>query len=203
MNRDRLRHHFPSVTFVAILLGIVILGFAAFLYLGFYNIAADSPHTQPVAELIESLRDRSVAVHAQDIEPPQDLASAERVSVGAGLYTEMCAQCHLGPGVEKSELSQGLYPQAPELAKVHDLSPAEQFWIIKHGIKMTAMPAWGKTHPDPLIWDMVAFIRKLPELSPEQYQKLVASAPADHDEMMEEMGTAHEHGEGHGHEHTH
>ncbi|MEO7689038.1 MAG: cytochrome c, partial [Sphingomonas sp.] len=61
------------------------------------------------------------------------------------------------------------------------------FWIIKHGVKLSAMPAWGKTHPDPLIWDMVAFIRKLPTLSPEAYRKTVASAPADHDEMMKDM----------------
>src|SRR3546814_3671518 len=73
----------------------------------------------------------------------------------------MCAGCHLGPGVERSELSQGLYPQAPELAKHSHLGPAEQFWIIKHGVKLSAMPAWGKTHPDPLIWDMVAFVRRL------------------------------------------
>ena len=49
------------------------------------------------------------------------------------------------------------------------------------------MPAWGKTHPDPLIWDMVAFIRKLPTLTPDGYRKAVASAPADHDEMMKDM----------------
>src|SRR3546814_11157024 len=106
----------------------------------------------------------------------------QRVSVGAGLYGEMCAGCHLGPGVEPTEMSQGLYPQAPVLAEHHDLTPAQQFWIIKHGIKMTAMPAWGKTHPDPLIWDMVAFVRKLPGMSPTEYKQLVASAPAEHDE---------------------
>ena len=88
-------------------------------------------------------------------------------------------------------MSQGLYPQAPELAKGHAMSPAEQFWIIKHGVKLSAMPAWGKTHSDPLIWDMVAFVRKLPSLSPQDYQRLVASAPEDHDSMMREMGSDH------------
>src|SRR3546814_4335596 len=83
----------------------------------------------------------------------------------------MCAGCHLGPGVERSGLSQGLYPQAPELAKHSHLGPAEQFWIIKHGVKLSAMPAWGKTHPDPLIWDMVAFVRRLPGMSAAEYQR--------------------------------
>lgn len=99
----------------------------------------------------------------------------------------MCSTCHLGPGVERSELSQGLYPQAPELAKAQDLSAAEQFWVIKHGLKLSATPAWGKTHADPLIWDMVAFVRRLPGMSPAEYKRLVASAPEDHDEMMKDM----------------
>jgi mono/diheme cytochrome c family protein len=107
--------------------------------------------------------------------------------MGAGLYNEMCTGCHLGPGIERSELSQGLYPEAPELAQGDDLSPAEQFWVIKHGLKLTAMPAWGKTHDDQLIWDLVAFVRAMPKLNPAQYKAAVASAPEDHDEMMKDM----------------
>jgi hypothetical protein len=84
-------------------------------------------------------------------------------------------------------MSQGLYPQAPELARSQDQSAAEQFWTIKHGVKLSAMPAWGRTHDDQLIWDMVAFVRTLPTMSPEQYKAAIASAPADHDEMMKEM----------------
>src|SRR3546814_19106280 len=90
-----------------------------------------------------------------------------------------------------SELSQGLYPQAPELAKHSHLGPAEQFWIIKHGVKLSAMPRWGKTHPDPLIWDMVAFVRRLPGMSAAEYQRLVASAPQDHDARMQGMKDEH------------
>lgn len=90
-------------------------------------------------------------------------------------------------GVERSEISQGLYPQAPELAKAQDLTPAQQFWIIKQGVKLSAMPAWGRIHPGPLIWDMVAFVRKLPGMSPEQYKATIASAPAVHDAMMKDM----------------
>jgi mono/diheme cytochrome c family protein len=177
----------PSLSFVGALAVLLLLAVAAFLYLGVYNVAADAPHTRPVYALLDGLRDRSIAVRARGIAPPADLESAARVSAGAGLYADMCSGCHLGPGVERTEVSRGLYPQAPELAKPNDLSSAQQFWIIKHGVKLSAMPAWGKTHPDPLIWDMVAFVRKLPTLSPDAYRKLVASAPADHDEMMKDM----------------
>src|SRR5204863_8211370 len=111
----------------------------------------------------------------------------ERIRAGAGLYAEMCTACHLGPGIEPTEISQGLYPPAPQFARGDDLTAAEQFWTIKHGVKLTAMAAWGKTHSDELIWDMVAFIRQLPKMSPERYKATVASAPEDHEEMMEEM----------------
>jgi hypothetical protein len=52
---------------------------------------------------------------------------------------------------------------------------------------MSGMPAWGVTHNDELLWDVVAFLRKLPELTPEQYRTLIKSAPKTHDEMMHEM----------------
>jgi mono/diheme cytochrome c family protein len=182
-----MRRHLPSWPFAGALAALVLLLVIGFIYLGVYNVAADVPHTRLVYSALESLRDRSIAVHARGITPPADLASPQRIAVGAGLYAEMCSSCHLGPGVERSELSQGLYPQAPELAKARDLSPSEQFWVIKHGLKLSAMPAWGKTHPDPLIWDMVAFMRELPGMSPAEYKRLVASAPEDHDEMMKDM----------------
>lgn len=181
------KRHLPSLPFVGALAIILGLGAAAFIYLGIYNIAADEPHTPAVYSVLKRLRDQSIQAHARGIMPPADLASAKRIAVGAGLYTEMCSGCHLGPGVEKSEMSQGLYPQAPELAKVQDLTPGQQFWIIKHGVKLSAMPAWGKTHPDPLIWDMVAFVRKLPGMTPEQYKAIIASAPEDHDAIMKDM----------------
>ncbi|TPG14640.1 cytochrome c [Sphingomonas koreensis] len=190
---SRLRHHLPSGVFIAALAALIAVLLAAFIWFGVYNIAADAPHSRPIFALLGSLRDRSIAVHARGVTPPADLGTPDHVSAGAGLYAEMCQGCHLGPGVEKTEISQGLYPQAPELAKATDLTPAQQFWIIKHGVKLSAMPAWGKTHPDPLIWDMVAFLQKMPTLSTAQYKATIASAPADHDEMMKDMPEMHGH----------
>lgn len=210
-----LRRHLPSATFVLVIM-LVIAGFAGiFIYTGIYNIGADDPHSKFVYMTMDKLRERAIAHHAKDIVAPADLNDPKRISAGAGLYDEMCTSCHLGPGLEKSEMSQGLYPEAPELATGNDHTPAQEFWIIKHGVKLSAMPAWGKTHDDQLIWDMVAFIRQLPKMSPEQYRTAVASAPADHDEMMKGMGgmgasdehdTAskpHAHADGEGHSHRH
>lgn len=167
---------------------ILILGVAWLLvYAGAYNIAADAPHTAPVYWLLNTVRDRSIAVRASNVAVPTDLGDQKRIADGAGLYGEMCSGCHLAPGMEKTEISQGLYPRAPDLSKGTDLTPRQEFWVIKHGIKMTGMAAWGVTHNDTLIWDMVAFLQKLPHLTPAQYQAAVKSAPESHEEMMKDM----------------
>jgi len=172
---------------MALLAGIAILGIVAaaalVIFSGVYNVAADVPHFQPVYWLMQTSRDRSIKVHAANVVAPDDLADPKRVASGAGLYAEMCSRCHLAPGMERTEISRGLYPRAPELHRGVDLTPAEEFWVVKHGIKMTGMPAWGVTHSDKLLWDLVAFLQKLPELTPDQYRALVKSAPS-HEEMM-------------------
>lgn len=159
----------------------------AFIALGGYDVAADVPHTKPVYWLLNEIRSASVAARSRDIRPPSNLGDPTRISAGAGLYNEMCSGCHLAPGMEKTEISRGLYPSAPELSRATGLTPGEEFWVIKHGVNMTGMAAWGKTHNDTLIWDMVAFLQKLPKLTPAQYQALVKSAPENHDEMMKNM----------------
>ncbi|HWB49687.1 MAG TPA: cytochrome c [Stellaceae bacterium] len=171
---------------VPIAAGLVAEIVAAVLFLGsgVYNVAADAPHLGPVRVLLDFARRRSIVAQSEAVRPPNDLLSNQRIETGAGLYSAMCAVCHGGPGLEKTEMAQGLYPAAPDLAKDDSLTPAQQFWTIKHGVKLTAMPAWGRTHPDSLIWDMVAFLQRLPRLSPDQYRALVASAPEDHDDMM-------------------
>lgn len=173
---------------------LLVLSIAAgvAIYAGLYNVAADVPHTQPVYWLLDIMRERSIAARARDIIVPNDLKDEARISKGAGQYAEMCSGCHLAPGMKRTEISRGLYPRAPELRRETDLIPAEQFWIIKHGVKMTGMPAWGITHDDELLWDIVAFVRRLPELTPEQYESLVKNAP-EHEELMQGMGMGGEH----------
>ena len=177
----------------ALLIAVVAAGLV---YMGSFDVAADKPHSQPVFWLMDTVRERSVAVRAAGIAVPGDLADAKRIASGAAQYDEMCSLCHLAPGMKRTEISRGLYPRAPELRRKSELTPAEQFWVVKHGLKMTGMPAWGVTHDDELLWDVVAFLRKLPDLTAEQYQTLVKSAPKNHDEMMHGMMMD----DGHGHD---
>jgi mono/diheme cytochrome c family protein len=172
----QLRRHLLIAALVVLAIAAIPAGMALFLYSGVYDIGADAPHTKPVFWFISQFRDRSIAVRAAQITPPADLAAPGRIATGAGLYDTLCTSCHLAPGMKKTDLSRGLYPKAPQLAFGTDLTPAQEFWTIKHGVKLTAMPAWGRTHSDAEAWDLVAFIRKMPDLDQGQYQAAVKGA---------------------------
>jgi mono/diheme cytochrome c family protein len=146
---------------------------------------------------MQLVRDRSIAVRIKDVQVPP-LDDPELVADGAEHYAAMCVDCHLAPGDEQSEMREGLYPQPPDLTKHVDAGAAEKFWIIKHGIKMSAMPAWGKTHDDRSIWSLVAFLQRLPELTPEQYRGLVDTPDGRHDHHND-AASEHGHEDGHGH----
>jgi mono/diheme cytochrome c family protein len=145
---------------------------AAVIAVGAIDVAADRPHWRITERLLETVRDRGIAVRARRVASP-DLDSPKRISRGAGNYDAMCSGCHLQPGVVGTELSRTLYPRPPALTGPSNRDPGEVFWIIKHGIKMTGMPAWGAVMPDEAVWDLVALLRRLPSLDPEEYANLV------------------------------
>lgn len=178
LNLRGLRRHLPIVIVIAVLILAVPAGGALFIYSGVYNIAGDVPHTKLVFNLVDKFRDESVDAHAKGLTAPADLTSPTRISTGAGLYGELCTGCHLAPGMKKTDLSRGLYPKPPQLAYGTDLSPEQEFWIIKHGLKLTGMPSWGRTHSDDEVWDIVAFLKKMPELDPDAYKAAVSAAAA-------------------------
>lgn len=169
---------------VALVLAVLTLGGGiGFIYSGWYPVGADVPHTQPVYWVMQTMRERSIARAANDIVVPP-LEDPEMLLQGGQDYNDMCVGCHLKPGKTSSDMSMGLYPSPPNLAKPIEAHGHEhgdnteavrrQFWIIKHGIKASGMPAWGHGHDDQRIWAMVAFLQKLPSLTPEQYQILTA-----------------------------
>jgi len=179
-----------SLVAVALVLSLLVVGVAAYVWSGAYDIGADDPHSRPVFTVLQTLRQRAIAVHSADVTVP-DLDDPELILKGAGQYAAMCTGCHLSPARKESEIRPGLYPRPPDLSQVR-VDPRQAFWVIKHGIKMTAMPAWGTTHDDATIWSMVAFLQKLPGLTPAQYKEFVAKAPPDEEMEMEE-----------GHHHNH
>ena len=176
------------------LLALAVLALL-FAYSGLYNVGADRPHTAPVEALLTLLRQRSIERRAARIAVPA-LDDPARVREGAEHYSAMCVDCHLAPGITVSEIRAGLLPQPPNLSQV-SITPNIAFWVIKHGIKASGMPAWGETHDDEKIWNIVAFVRQLPHLSPEQYRAMTAVEEGEGAE-----NEAHHRGE-HAHEHEH
>ncbi|MGA2778709.1 MAG: cytochrome c [Steroidobacteraceae bacterium] len=150
---------------------LAAVGVAGFIGSGAYDIGADDHHTMFVTAIIEELRERSISSRADAIEVPR-LEDPTMVAAGAAHYATLCIGCHLAPGITKSTLRAGLYPHAPNLAQEDRVDARKAFWTVKHGVKMSAMPAWGKSLDDATIWQIVAFVRQLSTMSPETYQQL-------------------------------
>jgi mono/diheme cytochrome c family protein len=180
-------------TILSLILASFILAFIA-LGSGAYNMAATDKHWVITEKIIEWVRESSIEARAKNLEVPP-LDNAELLLKGAIHYNAMCTTCHLAPGLKPTELAIGLYPQAPvfhQRKSVDDPGKKlehirEYFWVIKNGLKMTAMPAWGLSHDDDSIWAMAAFVLKMSHMTPEQYENLISSAK-DHS---------------HDHEHSH
>ena len=164
---------------LALLLAVTV-GVGMFVWSGIYDPGADSPHWNITYMLLDTARKQAVGRHASAVALPGNLNDARLISKGAGQYAAMCTSCHLTPGMQDSEIRPGLYPQPPNLSKI-SVDPREAFWVTKHGIKMSAMPAWGISHDDETIWSLVAFLQKLPGMTSDQYKEMVSKAPPDED----------------------
>jgi mono/diheme cytochrome c family protein len=195
--------HPATKVWLAVLLGAPAAAYGLLVFGGFAPVAADAPHASFVAWSLETARRSAVRREARAITPP-DLRAPAAVKLGAGHYDEMCAGCHAKPGAAADEeLVKGLSPAPPELARlVARRTAAELYWVTKHGVRMTGMPAWGPSHSEDELWALVAFLQALPTLSPAAYQALLAEAPAGAAAPAAGAPAAHDHDQGHAHAHT-
>jgi mono/diheme cytochrome c family protein len=173
---------------LAVAIALVVVGGLTFIYSGFFDVAANDPHWLITRWVFETARTRSIKAHAAGIQTPPGADDPARLLIGTEHYAAHCAVCHGAPGVPKGDIGRGLNPPPPDLAKNAPLyNPAELFWIVKHGIKMTGMPAWSD-HSDEELWATVAFLEKLPAMSEQEYAGLVMASMAH--------GGHHDHGAG-------
>ena len=163
---------------------VAIVGVFTVVMSGVINIGADQGHSPLVYNFLETARNRSIANASKDIVVP-DLEKVD-ISSGGADYKDMCAGCHLSPGVESTDFSESLYPKPPNFTNAQvvdryktDAGAQQSFWAIKHGIMASGMPAWGASHDDARMWAMVAFIRSLPELDESQYTMLTTRIDGD------------------------
>lgn len=144
----------------------------AFIYSGFYNLAANEPHLDIMAWAAGVVQTNSVRKRASKIEVPH-LARPEFVRTGFQIYRERCEVCHGAPGRSQAVIGRGLNPAAPQLAtRASEWNNAELFWITRNGQKMTGMPAFSTELTDDQIWAVVAFMRRLPQLTPDGYSAM-------------------------------
>jgi mono/diheme cytochrome c family protein len=166
---------------LALFLLLVAIG-AAIAFGGLFPVAATTSHSAPVRSLIEVTRDKAVERSASGLKAPA--FSAADIQEGAGHFKGMCQECHGGPGVEREEFAGAMNPRPPDLGKAtDDLSIEQVFWIAKNGLKMTGMPAFGKTDEDEELWKVAAFVKQMNKVSPQQY---AAIGNAHEKEMDEE-----------------
>ncbi len=157
---------------------IAILGGLGFVYSGVYHVGATDRHWDLTYWLLQTARARSIEAHAAGIRVPPGLDDQDKLVIGTEHFAAHCAVCHGAPGVPKGDIARGLYPQPPDLANAaRQFNPAELFWIVKNGIKMSGMPGWSN-HSDEELWATVAFLEKLPGMTQEEYAKLVMASMA-------------------------
>src|SRR5215475_1003600 len=160
---------------LAIVAGIAC---AVFFFGGFYSVAGTADDPAAVTWALTRVRTASIDRHAND-KPPVSLDDAKTVQAGAKAYAALgCTNCHGAPGVKWQKFSEGLHPDPPDLKDVAgELSPAQLFWVIKNGINMTGMPSFEQAGAkDDQIWSVVAFVKKLPDVSEADYKTWTASS---------------------------
>jgi mono/diheme cytochrome c family protein len=165
-------------TAIGTLAAVLVVSFGLMMS-GCYDVGATNHDNAFLNWFLDRGMTRSVEHHSRNIVPP-DLTAQELQATGAAHYREMCVSCHGAPGAPAGEIAEGLWPEAPDLSTaVEDWTPAQLFWIVKHGIKFTAMPGWGESHTDEQVWAIVAFLEELPHITPANYRALADEAGSE------------------------
>jgi mono/diheme cytochrome c family protein len=148
-----------------------VLGAGITVYAGWYDISATDQHLAPTYWLLDTGMRRSIKYRARGIAAP-DLADPARIRDGAFLYRQHCLQCHGAPGVAPAPFALGMTPvPVPLVHTARSWTPAEMFWVVKEGIKMTGMPAWKYRLSDEHIWAVVAYLPAMAHMTPEQFAR--------------------------------
>lgn len=151
-----------------VLIGVILLTS------GILNLTASTPHPAGWASFLHAVFSRSTAHHAEDVAVPADVGSPAMIAKGASYYGMACAHCHAGPGFGQNPIVLSMRPRPQYLPDVVSrFSDRELFWIVKHGVKYSAMPAWTVQDRDDEVWAVVSFVRTLPRLSPAAFRTLV------------------------------
>lgn len=153
------------------MLVLLLIAGAAVVFMGLYPVGASQRDPAGIAWLLEESMEHAVKASAKGLEAPR--FSQADIREGGSHFKGMCQGCHGGPGVERRGTAAAMNPPPPALAKAAgEFTVPEIFWIAKHGIKMSGMPAFGKSDEDDELWKVAAFVKQLPKVSEADYAGL-------------------------------
>ncbi|RVT93005.1 c-type cytochrome [Sphingomonas crocodyli] len=163
---------------VLVLVGLLAAGML-FAWSGAMQVSASSGHWRITDWFLHWVMRNSVRTYAA-FQAPEKVRDDTSLVSAAGHFRQACQVCHGAPGIRPSPVMQAATPPAPDLAlTAREWSDAQLFWIIRHGVKFTAMPAWPAADREDEIRRMTAFVRRLPDMTPTQYRALIGEAGAD------------------------
>jgi cytochrome c553 len=157
----------------AVVAAVVLIGGLLVAASGVVPLTASSGHSAITFWVLEFGKRRSIATHTLGLELPP-LREPWLVLKGAGHYDGGCRPCHGAPDLPAPRVAAAMTPQPADLLGRVEIYDAEAlFYIVKHGIKFTGMPAWPAQERDDEVRAVVAFLRELPRLDAESYRELV------------------------------
>lgn len=166
---------------IGLLIGIALTLIAAFCYVryGFVDPRADvevgSLETRIAMPALDAAVDRR-ATDAKNPLPPTD----ENLIAGMNIYQQDCSGCHGDVQHPRDPFGASFYPRAPQfLEDAPDMPENQNFYIVKHGVRLSGMPAWGPSLDDQKIWKVTTFLSHMDKLPPavSAAWKTAASAP--------------------------
>jgi mono/diheme cytochrome c family protein len=175
--------------------GLVVLGLAGLAGVGFiawivsHGVSARDEPT--AAEGVVARMARHLAVPGALRQSTNPVTETEEVLTRARAhFADHCALCHANDGSGQTAIGRKLYPKAPDmrLAATQSMTDGELFAIIRNGVRLTGMPAWGDGSPesDRESWELVLFIRHLPRITPEELEGMRGLNPRGAAEWEEE-----------------
>ncbi len=174
---------------LAVFTGIALAGVLGLISTLRHGFSARDQPTAIEAFVARRLRHLAVPRSARAMQNPVPLT--EEVLAGARAhFADHCALCHGNDGIGQTKIGQNLYPKAPDMgsSETQSLSDGELFYVIKQGIRLTGMPAWGEDTPedDEESWQLVHFIRHLPDITPEEIAEMEDLNPKSRWEFEQE-----------------
>lgn len=161
---------------IVTLVVLALVGGVTFIYSGLYDVSASTPDHPIVAWIVHQTSEASVAARLGANKVPAGLDKPETIAAGGKLFAQNCVVCHGAPGLAPTHIARGLNPQPPDLFRAtRKPDRQENFQFIRNGVKMTGMPAFGASEGDEHVWQLVAFLDKLPGISADDFVRLTTT----------------------------